>query len=130
MVNLRWCLIAAFLLTACDGLTTDTERRRPVETDTREDASDTGAPRDTDDDDDTGDATDTGAADTGVRALCLGGSTRSWSGAWLGPQGQPPERFAAQPRRFSSSTSRSRWSPWISIAPFRTFPPQPQRFLS
>ena len=50
--------------------------------------------------------------------------------AWLGPQGQPPERFAAQPRRFSSSTSRSRWSPWISIAPFRTFPPQPQRFLS
>lgn len=51
MVNLRWCLIAAFLLTACDGLTTETKQRRPVETDTRENGSDTGAPRDTDDDD-------------------------------------------------------------------------------
>jgi len=43
---------------------------------------------------------------------------------------QPPERFAAQPSRTSSATSRSRWSPWISITPFRTVPPQPQRFLS
>ena len=66
MVNLRWCLIAAFFLTACDGLTTDTERRRPVETDTREDAADTGAPRDTEDDDTGDDTNDTGALDTGA----------------------------------------------------------------
>ena len=39
-------------------------------------------------------------------------------------------QVAAQPSCSSSAKSRSRWSPWISITPFRTVPPQPQRFLN
>ncbi len=39
----------------------------------------------------------------------------------------PPARFTVNPRRESSATRSSAWSPWISIAPSFTVPPVPQR---
>ena len=43
---------------------------------------------------------------------------------------QPPARLTFQPRRVSSDSSVSRWSPWISMRSSSTVPPEPQRFLS
>jgi hypothetical protein len=42
----------------------------------------------------------------------------------------PPDFFACQPNLINSATMVSRCSPWISMTPSRSVPPDPQRFFS